>query len=561
MVLVGCGSSSSKKDATTPDSRLVVADGPNVATPDAVVDSIPVAVDAGPLVTPDATVDNPPVAVDASPVVTPDAQVDSPSVALDTNPVVTPDATPDNRPITVDTAPPVTPDATIDNRAVTVDTAPVVTPDAAVDNRAVTADAAPVATVDAAADGSGEAGDGGAPLDDSGAGADSLPVACDLFTGGLVVSDLTLSKACSPYIISDFIEINGDAVLTIEPGAKLMFEGNVGLDVGSYTNGKLVAVGTAQDPIVFTSHADPPLPGDWRSIRLFSGTMVGTKIAYAKLDYCGADRNGCIVGDGLGAGIATFDHLAIGHVGPDANGILEYDTDSNFAITNSTFSDIAPDRYAISVQAPSFAGIGAGNTFNGGAMIEISGGIVGSTTSWVDPGTNIAVTDTLFVDGLDSPVLTLGPGMTLMFDAALEFSIGPEMGGKLVTAGTDTRHVVITSLAVSPAQGDWVGVEVWTGGAAEINYTDISFAGRDAENGGDIIVKDGNSLATLAVNNSSFTDSLGYGIYLPCADATVTPRTTVTLGPGNTYARNDMDLSLTNTQNTNVGPGLICATH
>jgi hypothetical protein len=86
------------------------------------------------------------------------------------------------------------------------------------------------------------------------------------------------------------------------------------------------------------------LAGDWRAIHLWDGTMAGTQIAYAKLDYCGADRNGCIVGDGVQANLVTLDHLTIGHVGPDSNGILEYDTDSNFIITNSVFNDIAPGQ-------------------------------------------------------------------------------------------------------------------------------------------------------------------------------------------------------------------------
>jgi hypothetical protein len=293
-----------------------------------------------------------------------------------------------------------------------------------------------------------------------------------------------------------------------------------------------------------------------------SGTLAGTKIAYAKLDYCGSDRSGCIVGDGLTANLVTLDNLTMGHVGPDSNGISEYDAESNFAITNSTFSDIADGQFAISVQAPSLAGIGATNTFNGGAMIEVFGGTVSETTSWSDPGTTIAVTDSVFVDGPDSPVLTLGAGLTLKFAAktpALEFAIGYSMGGKLVVAGTSSNRVLITSLADTPNQGDWVGVEVWSKGAAEISYANISYAGSDASGGGNIILESANSSASLAVDHTALTYSLGYGIYLACADTAVsTPLATVTLGAGNTYAFNDMDLSLTNDQATNVGPGLTC---
>jgi hypothetical protein len=420
-------------------------------------------------------------------------------------------------------------------------------------------DTGPVATVDAAADSPADAAEGGAAADDSGAETDSLPVACFPFVGGVVVADLTLTKACSPYTISDFIEVNDGAVLTIEPGVTLAFEGGLGLDVGASSVGKLVAVGTAQNPIIFTSSSNPPLPGDWRAIHLWDGTMAGTKIAYAKLDYCGADRNGCIVGDGVQANLVTLDHLAIGHVGPDSDGILEYDANSNFIITNSIFNDIAPGQYAISVQAPSFAGIGTTNTFNGGAMIEVAGGTISTTTSWADPGTSIAVTtDTLFVEGPDNPVLTLGPGLTLAFDTLGEFDVGFAMPGKLVVAGTPANHVVITSLAATPGQGDWIGVEVWENGSAQVSYADIFYAGSDGTNGGDLILRSANSTSVLAVDHSSLTYSQGYGIYLDCADPAITQVATVTIDASNTYVHNDSDMTNANDQSHNVGPGLIC---
>jgi hypothetical protein len=575
-LVVGCGGSSSKKDAAPalPDGHPVAADGPNLLHPDAILDLAPVTPPDGPLVTPDAPADRLPVGAEVGPI-TPDATADSLPVGAEVGPV-TPDATPDRLPVGAEVGPIVTPDATADSLPVAAEAGPIVTPDAATDQASPRLDTGPVATVDAAADspadaagggggsgggGGGTTADGGAAADDSGTEADSLPVACFPFIGGVVTADLTLTKACSPYTISDYIEINDGAVLTIDPGVTLAFEGGVGLDVGASSVGKLVAVGTAQNPIIFTSSSNPPLPGDWRAIHLWDGTMAGTKIAYAKLDYCGADRNGCIVGDGVQANLVTLDHLTIGHVGQDSDGILEY-TNSNFIIANSIFNDIAPGQYAISVQAPSFTGIGTNNTFNGGAMIEVAGGTISTTTSWADPGTSVAVTtDTLFVEGPGNPVLTLGPGLTLAFDTLGEFDVGFAMPGKLVVAGTPANHVVITSLAATPGQGDWIGVEVWENGSAQVSYADISYAGSDGLNGGDLILRSANSTSVLAVDHSSFTYSQGYGIYLDCADPTVTQVATVTIDASNTYAHNDSDMTNVNDQAHNVGPGLNCPPH
>jgi len=523
LVVVGCsGSSSNNKDAMPPDGHTAVPDGPSAPKLDASPDLAAVVLADGPI-------------------------ADGP---IADGPVATPDVVADGGPGVPDTGLVVTPDAAVDN-LVAVDR-PIVSTDVPADSPA-----------------DANAADGGAPADGSSDATDSSPVACEFF-GGAVVSDITLAKACSPYLIRDFIQITEGAVVTIEPGVTLKFEGPMGIDVGSTNGGKLVAVGTALDPIVFTSNASPPLPGDWRAIHLWDGTMAGTRIAYAKLDYCGADRSGCIVGDGVGANLVTIDHVTIDHVGPDSDGILEYDVDSNFVITNSTFSNIPDGQYAISVQGASFAGIGANNTFNGGATIEIVGGIINSTASWVDPGTPVAVTGGLWLQGveLDNPVLTIGAGMKLMFAATnppAEFSVGFAGPATLVIAGTSSNRVSLTSLAATPDLGDWVGLEVWGGATARISYADISYAGSDGvSGGGDLILENGNSTAQIVVDHASFTYSRGYGIYLDCAGATVTPLSTVTLNAGITYAHNESDMTNTGLPGDNVGPGLTgpdCPSH
>jgi hypothetical protein len=407
------------------------------------------------------------------------------------------------------------------------------------------------------------AADAPAPVDagtavDTGA-VDTGAVACAMvpaFVGGAITAPLTLTEACSPYTITDNIDVDGsNAVLTIEPGVRLNFEQSIGINIGPSGAGKLVAVGTAQSPIIFTSAASTPSDGDWSNIYFWAGTMGGSQIAYAKVDYCGAGGYGCIVGFDVKPSRVTLDHLTIAHVGASANAITEFNADSNFVITNSTLGASA-HRYAISVQAQSFAGIGAGNVFTDGAIIELGGGTVTATTSWLDPGTAVAVTGGLSVDGSGTPVLTLGPGITLKFDADIALSVGISSSGKLVMAGTATKPVVLTSLSTSPSPGDWKGVQVWGGGKAAISYADISYAGSAGTTSGEITLGDGNSTSQLSVDHTSLTYSLGYGIYLPCTASTGTPLAQVTIDATNTYAHNAVDSANANTKETNVGPGL-----
>ncbi len=409
----------------------------------------------------------------------------------------------------------------------------------------------PTAPLDtAAAEANGEANP---PIDSASVCTMTTP-----FTGGDVTANLTLTKACSPYDIATSITVTGNATLTIEAGVVLKFASGTELDVGNQDNAKLVAVGTAADRITLTSAAASPAAGDWTGIYMGSNVMGGTQIAYVKLDYCGFDQYACIYATGgVKPGRVTLDHLTIDHVGPGSDGIFEEDAASNFAITSSTFSNIpsAPtQQYAISVLAPSFAGIGATNVFNASAMIEIRGGNITSTTSWVDPGTSIAVTDRVNVGATSSPVLTIGPGMTFKFGAGVEWDVGSPDVGQLVVAGIAANHVIFTSLAATQAPGDWSGLFVDYGGKAQISYADFSYGGTDAS-GGDLNLYGPTATASLQVNNSSFTYSLGYGIELDCTSTTPLPTLQLT---NNTYAHNAVDTANANTEAANVGPGLTC---
>ncbi|HEX7599468.1 MAG TPA: hypothetical protein VF518_14725, partial [Polyangia bacterium] len=485
LTMVGCGGISGSSKAE------VGVDGNNQPGTDVSPDRAPTS-EVGPVTTPDAAADTLVIPPDAAPVTTPDA------VTPDATPITSPEVLPDTSIATPDAAPVTTPDALVDTKAVVPDTAK---PDALVDTAIVIPDAPPI-TPDAPAD---SAPDGATTevAEEAGPESDATPLTCS-FAGGNVTADLTLTAACSPYHFTDNIWVDG-ATLTIEPGVTVNFDLGVALNIGSDSNAKLVAVGTAAAPILLTSSTATPEDGDWGPIYFWGSTLAGSQIAYATLDYCGAGGYGCIAATGVLPGRVTLDHLTIDHVGGGSNGITENAENSNFLITNSTFSHIKnrpAQQYAISVAAGSFAGIGSGNVFNDGAMIELQGGTIRTTTSWVDPGTSIAVTSNLRVDGVATPVLTLGAGMSLKFDTNIELDVGHATGGKLVVAGLPTKHVVLTSLASTPNPGDWVGVWVWGPGKAQLSYADISYAGADGTNPGNVVIPTGNSTAELVADHS-----------------------------------------------------------
>jgi hypothetical protein len=74
---------------------------------------------------------------------------------------------------------------------------------------------------------------------------------------------MTLTAAGSPYTGSPTIE--GGVILKAEPGVRF----NIGKPI---VKGTLVAEGTAESPVVFTSSAKEPGPGQWSYIKFEPGS-------------------------------------------------------------------------------------------------------------------------------------------------------------------------------------------------------------------------------------------------------------------------------------------------
>ena len=95
--------------------------------------------------------------------------------------------------------------------------------------------------------------------------------ACKTTVSNNVTTNTTWFKANSPYCLPTIKGILPGIQLTIEPGVLVLFSTGANLTNG----GALVAIGTAADPITFTSNVLATAPGDWGGI-IFSSTAIGT---------------------------------------------------------------------------------------------------------------------------------------------------------------------------------------------------------------------------------------------------------------------------------------------
>lgn len=117
---------------------------------------------------------------------------------------------------------------------------------------------------------------------------------------GTIDSDVTFHARGVPYHVGDslmFGEIRiagsaGVATLTIEPGVEMRFKKGGALYVQYAQNtepatGALVAAGTANAPIVFTSAEDSPAPGDWLGIYFNGALDPKDKLDFVRVEYAG----------------------------------------------------------------------------------------------------------------------------------------------------------------------------------------------------------------------------------------------------------------------------------
>ena len=100
--------------------------------------------------------------------------------------------------------------------------------------------------------------------------------------GGVLDNDTTWTWAQSPYIIMGSVNVPSDATLTIEPGVEVKFDSDYSLVI----DGTLIAVGTEEKKIIFTSNKETKNSGDWGMIQ-FRDTSVDEAciIEYAVIEY------------------------------------------------------------------------------------------------------------------------------------------------------------------------------------------------------------------------------------------------------------------------------------
>jgi hypothetical protein len=327
-----------------------------------------------------------------------------------------------------------------------------------------------------------------------------------------VTDDVTVNTtwlATKVYLIDDIISVRNGATLTIEPGTVIKFTSFGALEVGYSENATLIANGTADKPITFTSAAQNPTPGAWNYLYFGDNALQNSILNYCIVEYAGKDSwYGAMQVDGCRITVTNSTFRSNGS--PQTIHVTRRDLNDGFiAFSGNTIT--GNQAHALLIPCEYVHNISSNNaiTCQPGFGVEIWGDF-SQTTATVNKLTvpyYVSSNNIVYLEGN----LTIAPGVVLKFggNSYLEVS---GANARINAVGTAAERIVFTTSASSPAAGAWTGIYIDEEAASNciLSYCDISYAGKDSYMRGALSI---NSV-TVTVSNCTFSYSQKYGIYL-----------------------------------------------
>ncbi|KYH05637.1 MULTISPECIES: hypothetical protein [Chryseobacterium] len=164
----------------------------------------------------------------------------------------------------------------------------------------------------------------------------------NLILSGKITSNTTL-KANKIYKLRGLVYVTNGATLTIEPGTKIVGEADKNGALIITRGSKIMAEGTAANPIIFTSEKASPKRGDWAGVVILGNAP--TNASFGGTNGVGEIEGGINNSEGLG--------LYGGNNAADNSGVLKY-----VRIEYAGYAFL-PDK---EINGLTFGGVGSGTT-------------------------------------------------------------------------------------------------------------------------------------------------------------------------------------------------------
>ncbi|RUA28888.1 MAG: hypothetical protein DSY77_15635 [Bacteroidetes bacterium] len=328
--------------------------------------------------------------------------------------------------------------------------------------------------------------------------------------GGSISENTTLENVYENPDLPDYraistLDVLAGVVLTIEPGVTIEFVNATRLEL----DGRIVAVGTAEDSIKFTGVEK--VKGFWDGITVFSDENQNI-LEYAVVEFGGGEARGF----GLpktNIGVDGGYRLRIKNSTireSDGYGVyFDGGTVQEFSNNHFEGNNLSP----LSITAMEVAKLDNASTYTGNnRFIEIQGsGLTGTTeTVWpvINDGTPYRVMGNLNIDG----------GLSIQAGATFEFTSGTRMeidyDGYVKALGTESDK--ITFKGSEESVGFWLGVTVFSNNLNnQFDHCVFAHGGSEARGFGleaaNLAVDGG---AQVTISNSEFYEANGYGIFI-----------------------------------------------
>jgi hypothetical protein len=297
-----------------------------------------------------------------------------------------------------------------------------------------------------------------------------------------------------------------ESLLTIKEGTIIKFNSNA-LNISVAGNGKIIANGSRQNPIIFTSYRDdshggkingtpsstPPEAGDWNTIELKE--VNGSEFNYCEFLYGGKNNLGKAAPTlSLTSGTtATISNCTFANNGGVVDQYSYIGTlhaagaGSNTIIRNNSFYDnVLPLTISCNMSldnSNSFSKSGATNTMNG---IFVAGTSINNNVKWEETEVAFVMTSTSSQINSDK-VLTLGNNVVLKFVNKGNLSLGSGVSSLVNYNGSGVWFTSIKDDELkgdtngdgsfsSPNIADWGGIFLNEGEGGYANWNNIKYS-------------------------------------------------------------------------------------
>ena len=373
-----------------------------------------------------------------------------------------------------------------------------------------------------------------------------MPMDCEIADWN-ITTDTILYKQCSPYAVSGSATVSDGATLSIEAGVELRFDDGEWLEVGDGSDARLEALGTADDPIVFTStHPNTADRGAWHGLFFRAQTLADSRLEHVVVRYAGRTGfgvRGCITVAGAGDAVLSL-----------ANVTMEDCEQAGLAVdagaVAATGLAFANSDAGLSLAARNVGDIDEAFSYDNVSRNLIDGESMAADHTWVAQPIPYDVNGSLHVVGAASPTLTLSPGLHLRFSDGEWLEIGDGDDGALVVNGTPEAPVLMESRTEGAGRGAWHGVVFRSDSrASSLDHLIIRDAGRVGFGVRGCITMHNTQNNRVAIENSTFEQCEQAGL------ATHGPTATLTAFNGNTFRDSDSGMWLNaNTVGSVAGP-------